>query len=155
MHSLAGASVDKDEPEYEVDVALHKAEIIERCLQRVRQVYADSPLNLRGDLTKQDSIVLNIQRGAEAAIDLAMHLVRRLRLGIPRDSRDAFRLLEAAGHLEPDLSLSLQNMVGFRNIAIHQYQALDLDVVEAVIHGSLADLERFSTVAIRLVARGS
>ncbi len=33
-----------------------------------------SPENLE-DFTKQDSIILNIQRACEASIDLAMHIV--------------------------------------------------------------------------------
>ena len=85
------------------DVILNKAAIIERCVQRVRHVYADDPSNLTTDLTRQDSIVLNLQRACEAAIDLAMHLVRRYQLGIPQESRDAFDLLVTSGRLDADL----------------------------------------------------
>jgi hypothetical protein len=49
------------------DVILNKAAAIERCLHRVREVYADDDRNLREDLTRQDSIVLNLQRACEAA----------------------------------------------------------------------------------------
>ena len=44
------------------DVIVGKAEIIERCLKRVSDIYAGNPKNLHDDLTKQDSILLNIQR---------------------------------------------------------------------------------------------
>lgn len=66
------------------DVALNKAEVIERCVRRVRAVHAGDPRNLTDDLTRQDSIILNLQRACEASIDLAMHLVRLDRLGIPQ-----------------------------------------------------------------------
>jgi len=39
-------------------------------------------------ITRQDSIILNLQRACEASIDAAMHLVRVKRLGIPQESRD-------------------------------------------------------------------
>ena len=55
------------------DVALNKAGIIERCLARVREVHAGDDANLFDDPTRQDSIVLNLQRACEASIDLAMH----------------------------------------------------------------------------------
>ena len=42
----------------------------------------------------QDSIILNIQRACEASIDLAMHIVSDLKLGLPKTSREAFKLLE-------------------------------------------------------------
>ncbi|QGG53810.1 DUF86 domain-containing protein [Lysinibacillus pakistanensis] len=75
------------------DVVLNKVATIERCVNRVREVYGDNPENLM-DFTKQDSIILNIQRACEASIDLAMHIVSDLKLGLPKTSREAFRLLE-------------------------------------------------------------
>lgn len=78
-------------------------------------------MNLTDDLTRQDSIVLNIQRAWDAAVDLAMHLVRVQRLGIPQESRDAFELLVGAGTLDRQLADGLQRMVGFHNVAVHDY----------------------------------
>lgn len=72
------------------DVVLNKAEIVERCVRRVREVYADDAEAFRDDLNRQESVLLNLQRACEAAIDLGMHLVRRGRLGIPKASREAF-----------------------------------------------------------------
>ncbi len=57
----------------ESDVILNKITVIERCYARIKDVYANDPNNLT-DFTKQDSIVLNIQRACEACIDLAMHV---------------------------------------------------------------------------------
>lgn len=131
------------------DVVLNKAAVIERCAQRVREEYADDETNLTADLTKQDSIILNIQRACEAAIDLAMHLVRKERLGLPQESRDAFDLLSRTGKLDPDLAVALKRMVGFRNVAVHDYQRLNLDVVRAIVVSHLADLTAFGRLAIR------
>ena len=131
------------------DVVLNKAASIERAVNRVREEYANDDRNLTGDQTKQDSIVLNLQRACEAAIDLAMHLVRVHRLGIPQDSRDAFTLLVRAGHLDPDLAERLKRMVGFRNVAIHDYQALDLAIVRLIVTSGLDDLLSFTGRALR------
>ena len=131
------------------DVILNKVAIIERCVARVREVHAGDDHNLTDDLTRQDSILLNIQRACEAAIDLAMHLVRVHQLGVPQGSRDAFRLLSDAGHLEPGLAGVLERMVGFRNVAIHDYRKLDMDIVRAIIETQLDDLLVFSAGAVR------
>lgn len=131
------------------DVALAKAAAIERCVQRVRDVYAGDPRNLRDDLIRQDSIVLNLQRACETAIDLAMHLVRKHRLGVPQESRDAFDLLSAAGKLDAALAADLKRMVGFRNIAVHNYTRLDLAIVQAIVERRLDDLLRFASAAVR------
>lgn len=122
------------------DVFLNKAEIIERCIQRVHEVYDGTPESLK-DYTKQDSIVLNIQRAVEAAIDLAMHIVAEQKLGIPQNSRDAFEVLASNGFIDAILMKNLRAMVGFRNIAVHNYQKLDTKILQEVIERHLVDLE--------------
>ena len=73
-----------------------------------------------------------------------MHVVAERRLGLPQSSREAFALLSQNGILEPELSKRLQAMVGFRNIAVHDYQALQLPIVEAVITKHLGDFTAYS-----------
>lgn len=124
------------------DVFLNKAEIIQRCIQRVNEVYGGAPESLL-DYTKQDSMVLNIQRAVEASIDLAMHIVAEQKLGIPQNSRDAFEVLESNGYIDRELLKNLRAMVGFRNIAVHNYQKLDTSILQQVIEGHLQDFEVF------------
>lgn len=103
------------------DIILNKAQIIERCLERINEVYDNNEENL-GNFTKQDSIILNIQRMCEACIDLGMHYAAEHKLGIPQSSRDVFDLLKQESLISYDLAESLKKMVGFRNIAVHDYQ---------------------------------
>ncbi len=132
------------------DVVINKAAIIERCCNRVAEVYAGDPKNLRADLTRQDSIMLNLQRACEASIDLAMHLVRRKRLGVPQDSRGAFEALAEAGVLTAERASALGAMVGFRNVAVHDYRKVDLDIVQAIVERHLdADLRWWAGYAVR------
>lgn len=131
------------------DIVLNKAEIIERCVARVREIYAGDPKNLVEDQLRQDAMVLNLQRTTEAAIDLGMHLTRVHRLGIPQESRDAFSLLESAGMLDADLAERLRRMVGFRNVAVHDYRKLDLDIVQSIIERGLDDVSAFASWAVR------
>ncbi|MFF3024401.1 DUF86 domain-containing protein [Gottfriedia sp. NPDC057948] len=124
-------------------VILNKISTIERCINRINEVYDNNPLNLI-DYTKQDSIILNIQRACEACIDLAMHLVAIKKLGIPQSSRDAFDILVANTLLTQDLSNKLKAMVGFRNIAVHDYQSVNLEIVEKIIVNHLGDFTKFT-----------
>jgi len=131
------------------DVVLGKAEIIERCVRRVREVHGGDVDAFRAELTRQESVLLNLQRACEAAIDLAMHLVRVDRLGIPKESRHAFDLLERSGFIASDLARTLRAMVGFRNVAVHEYRRLDLAVVDAIVARHLDDLLAFASLALR------
>lgn len=131
------------------DVILNKAASIERCLQRVLEEYAGDNQNLVANQTKQDAIILNLQRACETAIDLAMYVVNQRRLGAPQESRDAFVLLQTAGILPADLATRMQRMVGFRNIAVHEYTRLNLEVVQAIITKQLEDFRAFSSTIVK------
>jgi uncharacterized protein YutE (UPF0331/DUF86 family) len=103
------------------DVLLNKVAIVERCLARIQDEYAGDERNLRENLTRQDSIILNLQRACEAVIDLAMAQVKDRRLGPPQESRHAFELLRDAGLIDGDLARRMPGMVGFRNVAVRDY----------------------------------
>ena len=131
------------------DVILNKAASIERCLQRIEDEYAWNEQNLVRNQTKQDAIVLNLQRACETAIDLAMYVVSQRKLGVPQDSRDAFSLLQTAGILSADLAQRMQRMVGFRNVAVHEYTRLNLEVVRTIITKQLDDFRIFSSTIVK------
>lgn len=131
------------------DVILNKTTTIERCVNRIHEVYEGNPENLK-DYTKQDSIILNIQRACEASIDLAMHMVSERKLGVPKASREGFKLLEEAGVIDSSLAKTLMNMVGFRNIAVHDYQALEVEILEAILEKHINDFKDFTKVILQL-----
>lgn len=131
------------------DVVLNKVTTIERCINRINEVYEGNAENLE-DFTKQDSIILNIQRACEASIDLAMHIVSERKLGIPKASREGFEILQQANIIEENLAQSLMNMVGFRNIAVHDYQALNLDILQVILEQHLDDFKSFAKVILQL-----
>lgn len=134
------------------DVILNKAASIERCLKRIEDEYAGNKQNLVGNQTKQDAIILNLQRACETAIDLAMYVISQRKLGVPQDSRDAFALLQTADILPADLAQRLQRMVGFRNVAVHEYTRLNLDVVLSIITNQLDDFRTFSSTIVKTCA---
>ncbi len=124
-------------------VGARKIATIERCIERARAELAQAGSGFKQDYTRQDAAILNVTRACEAAIDIANILVRKGRLGVPGDAKESFALLERAGLVTPVASARLQRMIGFRNIAVHQYQDLDLDIVEQVIRFSLDDISLF------------
>ena len=125
------------------DVILNKISVIERCKKRILDVYDQKPENLK-DYTKQDSIILNIQRACEACIDLAMHIVAQERLGLPQTSRDAFDMLESSSIIDEEIAKRLKAMVGFRNIAVHDYQTINLTILEQIVEKHLEDFTDFT-----------
>lgn len=125
------------------DVIINKTTSIQRCVKRAREEYA-AAADFAHDYTNQDAALLNITRACEQTIDLANHVVRTGKLGIPTDSGESFDLLAAADIIDRGLADNLRRMVGFRNIAVHEYQELDMSIVESVITTELDWLVTFT-----------
>lgn len=130
------------------DVLLNKAATIERYVLRAREEYAADPATFAENHTRQDAAILNIQRACEAALDMGQHLIRRERLGIPQSARDVFALLAQTGWINATLADKLKRMVGFRNIAVHDYQALQLPITVAIIKNHLDEFLQYSKAVL-------
>ena len=133
------------------DVVVEKIQSIQRCVQRAREEYRESGASFATDYTRQDAAVLNVTRGCEQTIDLANYVIKARRLGIPSTSAESFSLLATANVIDRGLAKRLIGMVGFRNVAVHQYEELDLAIVEAVIASGLDDLIAFTDGVLALL----
>jgi len=132
------------------NVLLNKAESIERCLNRIEEEYVGHEHELESNYTRQDAIILNLQRACESSIDAAMHIVRIKKLGIPQESREAFEMLEKNGVIPRALAEQLKKMVGFRNIAIHDYQKINMQILRAILTNHLNEFRAFVKIIISL-----
>ena len=131
------------------DLIRNKIASIERCLDRIRMELASGPAAL-DDQTQQDAIVLNLMRACESTIDLAMHVASRQGLGIPQETREVFNLLHDSGVIDAGLRDRLQRMVGFRNLAVHEYQKLQRPILESIVTDRLGDFTEFAAAILNL-----
>ncbi len=125
------------------DVILNKIATIEKCLKRICEEYYDAKETFCTNFTKQDSVILNLERASQATIDIATHIIKSEKLGLPNTSRELFVLLEQNSIISEDVKLRMQAMVGFRNIAVHDYQNLNIEIVIAIVEKHLVDFESF------------
>lgn len=125
------------------DIVINKIQSIQRCVERARQEYRSDPDGFATNYTLQDAAVLNVLRACEQAIDLANHVIHTYKMGIPTASTESFDLLRAKHVIDMALSERLKQMVHFRNIVIHQYQRMDIEIVTSVIVSGLDDLVQF------------
>ena len=130
------------------DIVLEKVKNIQNCLRRIHEETGDDPASLF-DMDVQDIFVLNLQRAVQSCIDLAAHVVSDEGLGLPSDLKENFTLLETKGILSSELSSKLQKMVGFRNIAVHDYTAINASVLKSVLAKDLKDIEDFYTLLLK------
>ncbi len=125
------------------DIVINKIQGIHRCIERAREEY-ELATDFKTDLSRQDAAILNITRASEQSIALSNHIIRTHKMGIPDDSASVFQLLENKNVISSEQSKKLQNMVAFRNIMVHEYQKVNIDIVIAVIKNGLDDLIEFT-----------
>jgi uncharacterized protein YutE (UPF0331/DUF86 family) len=128
------------------DLIAKKLAFIDTCLRELRTL-AD-PHRIESDLRERRFVEHTLQIAIQAALDVASHIVSDQRLGEPRTNREMFELLAHAGWLTEEHSRTLRNIVGFRNILVHGYTAVDPAIVRDVVENRLGDLEGF-VAAIR------
>lgn len=129
----------------ERDVVLAKIAVIDRCLARIAEVRGGRGGALL-PVDVEDITVLSLTRAAQAAIDLAGHVVATEGYGLPSGVAETFSLLEQRGVLEAALADRLRKMVGFRNLAVHDYQTIDPRILESIVTTRLDDLRAFAAV---------
>lgn len=125
------------------DVIINKTESIRRCVERAREEYLADRSNFLENFSRQDAAMMNIQRGCEQAIDLSNHVVRLLKIGSPANASDSFDMLVSAKIINRDLANQMNDMIGFRNTVVHEYQKINFNIVVAVLEKDADDLLRF------------
>ena len=128
------------------DLIAKKLAFIETCLRELRTL-ADPP-RIESDLRERRFVEHTLQIAIQAALDVASHIVSDERLGEPRTNRDLFDLLVAASWLSHTRGEALRRMVGFRNVLVRGYTAVDPAIVRDVTENHVDDLLAFAA-AIR------
>lgn len=126
------------------NVLVNKFLTLDRCVERIQEEYTNCT-DFKTNYTVQDSVILNLERLCQACIDIGTHIIRVQKFGIIQNNRSVFQLLEENKIIDTSLSSNLQAMVGFRNIAVHDYQSLNLQLVLNIIQNKLSQFAEFKT----------
>lgn len=133
------------------EVVEQKLEPLRRCLQRIEKKCPAEPAVLAADIDLQDIISLNLSRAVQIAVDIGAHLIAGMEVPPPDTMGQTFDLLAQQGVLNSELASSLKKAVGFRNIAVHNYENINWNIVHSIVKYHLADFTAFAKVAaIRL-----
>src|SRR5436190_2240399 len=113
-------------------------------------------LELRGDLElvagcPVELAVLDPERGLVHCKEVVAHGAT-LYVGDRRAVDDfEMRVLAASGRVEPGLADKMRAMVGFRNVVIHEYQKLNLEILRSIVESKGRDLIAFcSALGVRI-----
>lgn len=135
----------------DIDLIAKKLAYIETCVRELRSLAR--PEEIPTDILQRRFVEHTLQIAIQAALDASAHIVADERLGEPSRNRDLFEILAKNGWLPENLATPLRAMVGFRNVLVHEYQVVDLAIVEDVVMNHLDDLLAFVQAIRERLAR--
>jgi uncharacterized protein YutE (UPF0331/DUF86 family) len=109
------------------ELVAKKLALVETCLRELRTLAR--PDAIATDVREERFVEHTLQIAIQAATDVASHVVSDDQLGEPQTNRELFQLLAKNGVIGTDLSSRLERMAGFRNILVHGYQIVDVEIV--------------------------
>ncbi len=109
------------------DLIAKKLALIETYLRELRTLARVDALE--SDVRERRFVEHTLQLAIQAALDVASHIVSDDRLGEPATNHELFSLLANAAWIEAELASALRRAVGFRNVLVHGYAAVDITVI--------------------------
>lgn len=128
------------------EVIEQKLESLRRCLRRIADKCPPDPDTLARDTDLQDIIALNLTRVVQLCVDIGAHIIADLDVPPPDTMGLTFDALAQSGIIHESLATQLKKAVGFRNIAVHNYEAINWIIVHAIARHHLIDFTEFAKV---------
>lgn len=123
---------------------------LNRCLERIKLHTPTSVETLQNDFDAQDIISLNIQRAVQISVDIAAHILAEQLHEQTPTMAETFLALSRHGLLDSQLASRLAKAVGFRNIAVHEYNTLDMNILYSIITKEISCFDEFAAVVLRI-----
>jgi len=133
------------------DLVAKKLARIVTCLHELRTMASVD--RLRDDVREKRFVEHTLQIAIQSALDVASHIASDQRLGEPETNRALFQLLARTDVISTDLSHRLAEMAGFRNVLVHGYDDVQVQIVEDVVRNHLGDLDEFVASVKRALGR--
>ncbi len=132
-----------------------KLDAMARCIDRIESKKPFSKETLTQDFDLQDIVSVNLERAVQQAIDIATLVISYSQYPVPGNMADSFLVLERLGAITAETRLRMVKATGFRNLAVHEYDKINWNIVHDIVHVRLDDLRRFSQEIVRFVSSGA
>ena len=102
---------------------------------------------LAADAVLRAAVERWLQVAVEACVDVATHVIADAGWTPPGTARQSFLVLANHGKIPLTLAEKLGFAAGLRNLLVHDYVAVDLRKLAAIVRTDLGDLREFAKIA--------
>jgi len=117
---------------------------LREALTNLRRHEGRGAADLRANADLRWAVERGLQLCVQNTLDIATHLAAASGLDSP-DYATAIDRLAELSVLSAEFAASLRPMAGFRNILVHGYLQVDLQILERVLREKLPELEEFAS----------
>jgi uncharacterized protein YutE (UPF0331/DUF86 family) len=115
---------------------------LERTLSSLRR-HCGRPVDALRDDDERWAVERGLQLCAQNALDVATHVAAGLGQDVP-DYASSIDVLADTGVLPRDFAFSFRGVAGFRNVVVHGYLDVDVELLHRLLNHHLGDFETFS-----------
>lgn len=87
---------------------------------------------------------LNLSRAVQLTVDIGSHIISTMNMPAPETMGQTFEILAQQNVLTVNVADQLKKSVGFRNIAVHNYEAINWQIVHSIVNEHLKDFTEFA-----------
>ena len=131
-------------------ILAEKIESLRRYIQRIEDKKPDNINLLIQDLDLQDILVINLTRAVQLCVDIGSHIISTANKPSPQTMGEVLTTVYELTAISLDTREQLKKAIGFRNIAVHNYEAINW--LYAICPNSLQNFRRFAQEISRYAA---
>ena len=133
----------KADPRVEEEIIKAKLAKMRQYLRYLEELRKANLEEFKRDFRLSDSAERYLQLAIESIIDIGNEIISSLQLRRPERYRDIPYILSEAEIIPRGFADSVASMISFRNLLVHDYASIDLDLVYSFLQTRLIDFESF------------
>jgi len=134
------------------DNIFRKLNFMQRCIDYLKSIDPEST-DLESNYEKRSAVERNFQLAVECAIDIGEIIISKEGFERPEDYRSVFRILGRHEIIPKEFAEKFAFAAGFRNILVHIYEEVDLDILRKLLAENLKDFDTFAFYAAEYAAK--
>ncbi len=137
MYDEANSGIDKT-------LIMTKLSKLKQYIKYLKDIGKASLKDFKTDFMISGAAERYLQVSIECVIDIGNEIISLLQLRRPERYRDIPSILAEAGIIPEDFENLMASMIGFRNLLVHDYASINLDLVYEFLQTKISDFEIFS-----------
>jgi len=121
-----------------------KLKKLEKYIKNLRKHQGVTKAELENNMDKMWAVERGLQLSIQVILDLGNHIISDEGISVDNYS-EIFAELAKLDIIPEDYAARIKGMAGFRNVLVHEYAEVDLEIILDVLNNNLADFKRFAS----------